>query len=115
MQIEAALLRKNSSWRTFAALAALALLTSCIEVGHRAEIGCLVDMTEPGCSLVVTDAATARSRDASAVLIDAQRSDAGATATDARSEDGESSLDGTDEPIDEAGPPDELSTDAPVD
>lgn len=32
------------------ALIALSCCGACIEVGHRAEIGCLVDPTEPGCT-----------------------------------------------------------------
>ena len=32
-----------------AMLAAAVSVAGCIDVGHRAEIGCLVDMTEPGC------------------------------------------------------------------
>ncbi|MGC4093811.1 MAG: hypothetical protein QM756_39090 [Polyangiaceae bacterium] len=30
-------------------LAGAALCVACIDVGHDAEVGCLADMTEPGC------------------------------------------------------------------
>jgi hypothetical protein len=38
-----------------ACLAVLAPSAGCIDVGHAAEVGCLVDMTEPGCSLPSAD------------------------------------------------------------
>lgn len=44
--------RSALSRRAARALASFALSCcfGCIEVGHRAEVGCLVDPTEPGCT-----------------------------------------------------------------
>ena len=47
------MLRSSAFFRRAAralALLALSCCAACIEVGHPAEVGCLVDPTEPGCS-----------------------------------------------------------------
>ena len=66
---------------------ALSCLSACIDVGHPAEVGCLVDPTEPGCTPEAPDESDedtkATSSDADAAKAgtnDASSADAGASA-----------------------------------
>jgi hypothetical protein len=103
-----------------AVFAAVVSVAGCIDVGHPAEIGCLVDMTEPGCmpgadASGTNDASAIDAGSDSAMHLDAPRSDdaesdsAGPSEPDADA----GALPFSDGPIDSAG--DESLTDAASD
>jgi hypothetical protein len=58
---------------------ALSCLAACIDVGHPAEVGCLVDPTEPGCT-PPDETEDDETEGAEAGTSDASSADAGASA-----------------------------------